>query len=218
MNRQPLVSGEYYHVYNRGVDKRDVFSNTTDINRFLRSMSIFNTKEPVGSLYANSFREDEKIEKASKHKLVEIICYCLNPNHYHLVLKQLVDGGVSEFMKRLNGGYTCYFNTKHNRSGALFQGRFKSKHVSDNSYLLHLSAYVSLNNRVHELNKTNSRLVRSSWNEYTGDSQHRRLCSTSMILDQFESRLQYAKFAKNALKLIKKRKRENKELKQLLLE
>ena len=67
--------------------------------------------------------------------LVQIICYCLNPNHYHLLLKEIKDGGISEFMKRVGGGYTWYFNNKHKRSGTLFQGRFKSVHIKSNEQL-----------------------------------------------------------------------------------
>ena len=123
MRKTPLVEGEYYHIYNRGVDKRTIFENKKDLFRFFQSIEEFNHLEPIGSIFLNSFNKKRKISK----KLVEIVCYCLNPNHFHFVLKPLVENGISEFMKRLNGGYTSYFNNRHKRNGVLFQGLFKKE-------------------------------------------------------------------------------------------
>ena len=149
MNRESFDEGEYYHIYNRGVDKRNIFANQFDINRFLKSMEYFNSEDPIISLYSLSFEEQPK--NRVREKLVDIIAYCLNPNHYHFLLRQKVRGGISEFMKRLNGGYTRYFNHRNKRTGALLQGRFKSKHIDNETYLLRVSAYVNLNDRVHQL-------------------------------------------------------------------
>jgi putative transposase len=91
----------------------------------------FNQVEPVLSLYISN-KLPVGIRSLQKQKLVEIIAYCLINNHYHLILKQLVDGGISEFMKRIGTGYTGYFNCKYKRSVALFQGKFKSIHVDSN--------------------------------------------------------------------------------------
>src|SRR3989344_1111587 len=127
MRKNPLVTSLYYHIYNRGVDKRDIFMNKADLDRF-----------------------------------VFIVCYCFNPNHFHFILKQEVDGGISEFFKRLLGGYTKYFNLIHNRSGALFQGRFKSNLIDDDAYFLKIRPYVHLNYLIHEIPKNKSHLVLSS--------------------------------------------------------
>ena len=74
--------------------------------------------------------------------LVEIVAYCLNPNHYHLIVKQISEKGIERFMQKIGTGYTNYFNKRYERSGALFQGKFKSIHIDSNEYLLHLSVYV----------------------------------------------------------------------------
>lgn len=95
--RQSLENGEIYHIYNRGVEKRDIFSDPYDVARFLESMSEFNTREPIGSLYQHSFRKQTNQlsgETAKSEKLVEIIAYCLNPNHFHFILKQVSDWGL----------------------------------------------------------------------------------------------------------------------------
>src|SRR3990167_2446833 len=145
-------------------------------------------------------------------QLENIICYCLNPNHYHLLLEQNVEKGISEFMKRLNCGYTHYFNIKNKRNGALFQGKFKAVHVDSNSYLLHLSAYINLNNRVHRLKRT----IKSSWKEYVNDFDG--VCSKEIILDQFNNVSEYVSFAESSLRDIVERKKLKKELENLLLE
>src|SRR3989344_7025083 len=134
-NREKIAIGEYYHVYNRGVDKRSIVKDAKDTERFMKSIEFFNTLEPVLSLRDVVSTKNDKNTKP-REPLVEIICYKLNPNHYHFLLKEIHEGGISEFMKRLGGGYTWYFNNRHKRSGALFQGRFKSVHIKSNEQLL----------------------------------------------------------------------------------
>src|SRR3989344_587153 len=151
MNRGPVVTGEYYHVFNHGVEGSNVFNESSEFSRFLLGMKLFNSQEPISSIRAYFENGKDKDEPPSRKRLVDIVCYCLNPNHYHMILKQLCDGGIAEFMKRLNGAYTWYFNAKNKRKGALFRGTYKSKLIVDNDYLLHASAYVNLNNRVHNL-------------------------------------------------------------------
>ena len=146
-------------MYNRGVDKRIIFTDEYDIRRFFQSVVEFNTPQPIGSLYESSFRRLGGETPKFEGKLVNIIAYCLNPNHFHMLLEQAMDGGISEFMKRLGGGFTNYFNNKYKRSGSLFQGVFKDVHIDTNEYLLHVSAYVNLNDHVHKLGGETPKLV-----------------------------------------------------------
>jgi REP element-mobilizing transposase RayT len=118
LRKTDFIEGEYYHIYNRGVDKRDIFLEIPDLMRFLQSMKEFNVKDPIGSLYENSFLKDVG-GKASKSKLVKFVAYCLNPNHYHFILTPLVEKGIEKFMQRLGTGYVMYFNEKNKRSGAV---------------------------------------------------------------------------------------------------
>jgi REP element-mobilizing transposase RayT len=213
MRKEIFSNGEYYHVYNRGVDKRTIFEDEYDFIRFLQSLDEFNTVEPIGSIYESSFRKDPPGSSASKsEKLVEIIAYCLNSNHYHLLLKQVSDEGIPKFMHRLSTGYTKYFNHKSDRSGSLFQGRFKAVHVDSNEYLLHLSVYVNLNDQVHQLGSSASK---SSWAEYAderkGNKKWANICNSEVILEQFKSREEYKRFARSALKAIQEKKLLNKE-------
>src|SRR3989344_7313100 len=203
--------GEFYHVYNRGVEKRDVFSSLSDLERFLKSIVAFNTIEPIGSIHENAFNKKVLRRKANT-QLVNIICYCLNPNHYHFIMQQKSDGGISEFMKRLGGGYTKYFNIKYKRSGVLFQGKFKASHIDSNDYLLHVSAYVNLNNRVHRLS---GRTAKSSWDEYMGIAKN-KICKKEFILSQFKTKQEYKDFAESSLVDILERKQQSSEVSDLL--
>lgn len=182
-------------------------------------MIEFNTIDPIGSLYVNSFQKLSGSTAKLADRLVNIIAYCLNPNHFHFILEQLTEGGISEYMKRLGGGYTWHFNHKHDRSGALFQGRFKSVHIDSNEYLLHASAYVNLNDRVHKLSGSTAKLVKSmsSWGEYTDESV-RGVCEKEIVLGQFKNRREYEYFALDSLESIIGRKEELEDFDKLLLE
>lgn len=206
-----IAVGEYYHVYNRGVDKRQITLCEADSNRFLECLVEFNTSESVGSLRDLPLPRNP----ITGEPLVEIVAYCLNPNHFHFLLKPLRDDGIGKFMQKLSGGYSRYFNKKYKRKGALFQGAFKVKHVSDNSYLNHVSAYINLNDKVHNISGPSHKLVRSSWNEYLigGD-----LCKKEIILDQFNNTESYEEFAGENLELMLEKRPEYKELEAILVE
>ncbi len=210
----PFLVGEYYHVFNRGTDKRIIFSDEYDLDRFLKSMEEFNVLDPIGSIYENSrTKKDHRGGKAStveekmrnkKNKLVAFVAYCLNPNHYHFVMTPLVEKGIEKFMQRIGTGYTMYFNEKEKRNGGLFQGKFKAVHINTNEYLLLASAYVNLNDRVHKLDKRGglaSTFVksRSSWWEYIMEVEE-GFCSKDIILKQFKNRKEYQNFAESSLR------------------
>ena len=126
MRKHKFVIGEYYHIYNRGVDKRETILDQHDLHRFLESMEEFNNIEPIGSIFELSFVKNKLGTSTTKlKKLVSIIVYCVNPNHFHFLITPLVEKGIEKFMQKI-GGYTRYFNEKHKRNGALFQGKFKS--------------------------------------------------------------------------------------------
>jgi len=212
MRKTQFVNGEFYHVFNRGTEKRNIFSDFEDFSRFFQSIDQFNTIEPIGSIYENSFK-DVSIKLPKSKKLVDFICYCVNPNHYHFILKQVVDRGIEKFMHRVGTGYTKYFNSKYERNGSLFQGTFKSVHISSNEYLLHVSAYINLNTKVHQLGSLASKFSKSSWEEYVGDIKN-GFCEKNIVLGQFDNRAEYKNFAESSLIDI----RERKEMEKLLLE
>src|SRR3989344_6236708 len=163
-------------------------------------MTEFNTSEPIGSIYQKSFKKVSGVTKP----LVEFIAYCLNPNHFHFILTQVEERGIEKFMHRLGTGYTRYFNDRHSRSGALFQGRFKANHINSNEYFLHASVYVNLNYNAHKLSPQ-KHLFLSSWNEYL-NSNRSGICKKETILEQFKNAKGYQSFAESSLKSILERK------------
>ena len=205
-----FANNEHYHIFNRGVDKREIFSDQDDWSRFFQSMEEFNTLEPIGSIFENSFCTPLGGRTSKSEKLVNFVCYCVNPNHYHFILEQLVDNGIEKFMQRIGTGYTKYFNNKYNRNGSLFQGKYKAIHINSNEYLLHLSAYINLNNKVHQLGH---RMSKSSWNEYIGEVNN-NFCNKEIILNQFNNLQEYRDFAESSLIDIQERK----EMEKFLLE
>ncbi|MFC1720936.1 transposase [Patescibacteria group bacterium] len=160
-----FYTGGTYHIYNRGVDKRDIVTDQYDQLRFLRTLNIFNTTEHVGSVYEYDVCTKKRKLGAPSTKLVEIIAFNLLDNHYHLILRQLVDGGISKFMQSFSAGYVMYFNNKHERSGPLFQGAFKASPVGERKE--EIIAYVNLNHVIHGLGAPSAKWgIRSSWREY----------------------------------------------------
>jgi len=143
-----LITGERYHLFNRGVDKRIVFEDKEDYLRFYQSLDVFNTIEP-----SHNFIFSRNKIRTQEEKLVQIYAYSLLPNHFHLVVEQLVDGGVGDFMKRVLGGYTSYFNEKNIRTGSLFQGTYKRIHIDSSEYYNYLIAYVNENHFVHNIKR-----------------------------------------------------------------
>ena len=217
MKNPRFVTGEYYHVYNRGNDHRKIFSSSYDLERFLQCMEEFNSVEPIGSIYEASFLDPKIVARRKRKRLVKFVAYGINPNHYHFILRQVAEGGISEFMKRLGGGYTWYFNNNQKRSGYLFQGIFKARHIDSNEYFLHLSAYVNLNYRVHKLSGGTAKLSKSSWDEYIGDREE-SFCDKDIVLKQFKNKSEYKEFAESSLEDILEKKQRDKDLNNLLLE
>lgn len=134
--------GEFYHLYNRGTDKRLVFLNDTDRIRFIKLLYLCNSRKnfvfrdiPIGSTYGYERGET----------LVDVGAYCLMPNHFHFLIREKVEGGASLFMQKLSTAYSAYFNKKHKRTGSLFEGRFKATHADSDEYLKYLFSYIHLN-------------------------------------------------------------------------
>ncbi len=133
---------EFYHLYSRGVDKRLIFLDDSDRNRFVRLLYVCNGTKPVvyRTIQGNSL---DSINTGDK--LVAIGAYCLMPNHFHILAKEIEEGGIGKFMSKLLTAYSSYFNKKYERTGALFSSEFKASHVSEDPYLKYLYAYIHLN-------------------------------------------------------------------------
>lgn len=227
MRKSKLSDGEYYHIFNRGVDKRTIFEDENDFGRFCISMDLLNNEQDglmdrwrdfrkcVPKAQLSEFKEKHLNLKDQK-SLVGIVAFCLNPNHYHMLLRQKGEKGIEKFMHRLGTSYTKYFNEKYDRSGSLFQGRFKSTHINSNPLLFYLSAYVNCNSEIHGVAKAkNYRWC--SFGDYLGVCDNfGEILRKNLLTENFRKAGDYEKFAVEHIKHFRERKYDEKQAKLLL--
>lgn len=151
LRKTPLLSGEMYHIYNRGAHKYTTFTDESDYWRFSALLHLANHTGPMllreileRKKHRGRFSAEVFAEYADK-SLVDLLAYSLMPNHFHLVVRQKMDSGITKFMQKLTVSYSMYFNTKYEHSGVLFQGRFKSSHLDTDPYFKWIFPYVHLN-------------------------------------------------------------------------
>lgn len=188
-----FATGEYYHIFNRGVEKREIFTTKRHYHRFTETLVYYQKGHP---LIRFSFKKRERLAKETKvspSPLVAIICFVFMPTHFHLLVQQLQDNGISMLLSKLSNSYTKYFNIKYNRVGPLFQGSFKAIRVEDDEQLVHLSRYIHLNPFVGLLVKDLRNYPYSSYPEYLGVSEA-SICEKNPVLSHFRSVEDYEKF------------------------
>lgn len=183
----------FYHIYNRGVDKQRIFKTKRDYERFLQTLIYYQFSGPKPK-FSNQKRYKAK-DFLNNSKITNLICYCLMPNHFHLLVQQIEEGGIQEFMGKLANSFTKYFNTKHNRVGPLLQGEFKAILIETDEQLLHVSRYIHLNPYVAEITKNLSDYPYSSFIEYI-NSGFSGICTTQPIL-QFFQKKNYQQFVED---------------------
>ena len=143
-----FVPDEYYHLFSRGVEKRKIFLDKKDYDRFLALLYILNQEDHFHvSNFLNKGQKNilDLYKQERGQPLVSILAYSLMPNHFHLVVQEIIEGGISTFMMKLLTACSMYFNTKYERSGSLFVHPFRSEHIGDDAYFRYLFAYVHLN-------------------------------------------------------------------------
>ena len=202
--RTPLVNGEIYHIVNRGITSQIIFSNK-NYDRALETIFYYQSKTtPLRYSYFIRLPKTHRWEildqlRREHDYLAEIIAYCLMPTHFHLLLKQQVDNGISRFMNKFSNSYTRYFNVKNKRLGPIFQGRFKSVRVESEQQLLHVSRYIHLNPYSSGIVKSLNDLRQyphSSLAEYLGLANH-SFCQKDVVLDYFKKPGSYQEFVFN---------------------
>lgn len=188
----PFVNGEFYHLYNRGLGKQDIFNDRRDHFHFIKSLFYYTIQNPKPKF--SVYRRTKVFPIDETKKIVDIVCYCLMPNHFHLLVKQLKDDGVSEFMRKFIHSYTKYRNLKYSKHGPIFQGMFKAVRVETDEQLLHLSRYIHLNPLVSYLVKDLNLYEWSSYMEYTNINTIHGLCAKNEVLNFFKSPEKYKQF------------------------
>lgn len=173
--RSPIAVGEWYHCYGRGVDKRKVFLVKKDYERFLLLMYVGNG---TNAIHISNLKDKDFLHALSSSDIergvpiVEIDAYCLMPNHFHFLIKEIREGGLALFMQKIMTGYTMYFNKKNDRTGSLFSGTYKSKHIVDDRYIKQVVSYIHCNP---------IELYEPNWKEFTKTS----LLRTKQILSAY---------------------------------
>lgn len=187
----PFVNGEYYHIYNRGLEKQNIFTNSRDHSQFIKTLFYYQIQNPKPKF--SLYRQSKTYPIDPSKKIVDVICYCLMPNHFHLLIKQLQEGGISEFMRRFIHSYTSYRNVKHKRQGPVFQGVFKAVMMETDEQLIHVSRYIHLNPLVSLLVKDLNLFAWSSYKSYIGLDDNPAIAKQEM-LGFFKDPQEYKKF------------------------
>jgi len=197
-----LATGEIYHILNRGVASQPVFVFERDYQRACNTFFYYQRKN-LPLRYSHFIVQPEKRRReilkkflVDKNLLIEIIAFCLMPNHFHFLLKQTAEGGISKFISNFANSYTRYFNTKKERSGPLFQGRFKAIRIETDEQLTHVCRYIHLNPYTSYVIKDLKDLESypySSFPEYLGKTKT-NFCYKEDILFHFKDRQEYKKF------------------------
>lgn len=187
-----FAENSYYHVFNRGVEKRTIFEDPGDYKIFKYYMFIYLAPlEKVLSVYPHL---PLRLRPKNLSSELDLITYCLMPNHFHLLLKQTTKDAISKFMKQITDAYTRYFNNKNKRVGSLVQGPFKAAQIDSDNLLLHISRYIHLNPLVSGVIKDNLQSYPwSSFPAYLNQNQD-NLIKKDEILNHFASTKDFEKF------------------------
>ena len=200
MRKINIIPDEYYHIYNRGNNKQNIFMEEKDWLRFLFLILYFQSPVTfyninVGHRVSHVSVSKKTLEKILSNRTVELISFANMPNHFHMIVKEISNNGISRYMQRILNSYTKYFNTKYKKSGHLFQGPFQIKHIENNEQLLHLSAYIHRNPREIKEWKNKEHLYPwSSYQDYINKNRWGDILKTQIILDQFSNNNEYKDF------------------------
>lgn len=218
IRKEKFVPGQYYHIYSRVILNTPEFNDKSSAERLALNFWIANsTKSDEVFRYLQNLKNRKDISQERiieilerGEKIVDVLCYVIMPDHYHLLLKERRENGIHNFMHKCNTSAAKYINIKNNRHGPLFESRFKSKHVDKNNYLLHLSLYIHLNPldvlygkewREHKLKDWNSirvKLLGYSWSSLEAFLDQNRkdliISDREVITKQFINSQDYERF------------------------
>lgn len=208
MRKIKITPGEFYHIFNRGNNKQKIFGDHKDWARLLfliiyfqSPINFFNVGRQISHYVKHRvFNIPEGLEtKICEKRYIELINFTIMPNHFHLTLYELEEGGISRYMQRVLNSYTKYFNTKYEKVGHLFQGPYKAVHIDNNEQLLYLSTYIHRNPRELEEWKDKENLYPwSSYQDYVNKNRWGNLLKSNIILSQFSNKNEYLDFVKTS--------------------
>lgn len=196
----PFITKEIYHVFNRGIDRCPTFTTKREYARALDTLKYYQFKNPPVKLSKFLTMQDERKQEIMKmminnEKLVKIYSYCLMPNHFHLLLMQNTENGISKFLSNFQNSYTRYFNTRHDRDGSLLLDQFKGVRIETDEQFMHVSRYIHLNPYTSYVVKKLEDLENYSWSslpEYLYNQE--RAVEKDFLLSFFKNTKDYKQF------------------------
>ncbi|MFH1093517.1 MAG: transposase [Candidatus Omnitrophota bacterium] len=188
MQKRIFYNDKIYHVFSKSIFKFKIFRVNDEFERMKSLIWFYKREKPVVrySHFLELKNKDRfyKENVSDNNELVEIIAYCIMPTHIHIVLKQVIDKGISTFLSNVFNSYTRYFNFKIKRKGPLWESRFKGVSVDTDEQLLHLTRYVHLNPVTAKLINHPEDWKYSSYKEFIGvKSTEKPICSFSGCMD-----------------------------------
>jgi len=222
LRKTVLATGEIYHVFNRGVNRQSIFIDKRDYPRALDVLSFYRFAKPsLRFSFYNRLPVEEKLNfwkelERKNQKIVILLSFCFMPNHFHFLLRQERENGISKFLANFQNSYTKYINTRHARTGHLLQGQFKAVRIETESQFLHASRYIHLNPYTSYVVKTIDELKMYPWSSLPQyiDNNEKGICAIKNILSSFPSKKKYLQFVLDQ----KDYQRTLKEIEHLLLE
>lgn len=211
MRKVVLANDEVYHVFNRSIEQRPIFIDKREYNRAFLTLDFYHFANPSLKLSKALSLERgtrqlffQKLGQEGK-KLVELVGYCFMPSHFHFLVKQKLDEGITKFISNFTNSYTRYFNIRRERIGPIFQGVFKAVRIESDEQLLHVSRYIHLNPVTSFIIKEKllDTYPWSSLPEYLG-KQREEICDKEIVLAHFSSREKYRKFVRDQIDYAKK--------------
>ncbi|MBI2065860.1 MAG: transposase [Candidatus Zambryskibacteria bacterium] len=202
-----IAPGEHYHIYNRAINKQVIFHNTGDYFRFLFLILYF--QSPIKFQQLNRIVKQfvqlvqysvlDIKEEVIRKRNIELVAFCIMPNHFHLILKELEEGAIATYMQRVLNAYSKYYNTKYEKSGHVFQGPYRAVHVVNDRQLLHLSAYIHRNPReISRWFEKENQYPWSSYQDIIGLNRWDNLLLPDVLMGEFKDKKDYDKFVKTS--------------------
>ncbi len=196
----PFIKDQIYHTFNQGIDRMPTFTGQKEYERAMDVIRFYQYKVPIRFSIFRALNSEEKSKFAAKYfrndnRIVSILSFCLMPNHFHFLLKQLNDNGIPRYLSIFQNSYTKFINTKNNRKGSLFLDQFKAVRIETDEQLIHVSRYIHLNPYTAYILKSLDDLENYPWSSFKEFINGQKdIVDTEVVLSYFKNTKDYKNF------------------------